>query len=387
MKILHTSDWHLGHMLYNTSQEQAQQNMLDQITNIISNERPDVLIIAGDIYDIQQPSAAAQKMFSDAIVKMHNAYKDITIVCIAGNHDSGSRHEIFYTPWQVLNVHVLGNILKESDLENYIVEVPNKGYIVAIPFASDRSMPEDVFKRMSELVNERNTLNLPVVLTAHLSITNADRRGHDFSDDKQIGTIFCQDISIFGNDYDYVALGHIHKQQALDSNKRVWYSGTPIAVSFDEVYSGNEHGVLMVECKEHTALPVVTPISITNLTPLVNLPYDGCAKCSDVIELLTKYDDNIPSLIRLNVEVDSILPLDYREQVNKIIEKKKCKVININSQRKVNSNNSTSHRALTISELQQLDVVTIVDMYFKSKTMEFDDDIKAMLQEVKTMTN
>ena len=96
MKILHTSDWHLGHILYNESQEDSQQSMLDQITDIIINQQPDVLIISGDVYDTTQPSASIQQLFANAIVKMHEACKEMTIVCIAGNHDSGSKHMIFH---------------------------------------------------------------------------------------------------------------------------------------------------------------------------------------------------------------------------------------------------------------------------------------------------
>ena len=72
MKILHTSDWHLGHMLYNESQEDAQQSMLSQITEIISEKQPDVLIISGDVYDTTQPSASVQQLLANAIVNAPN---------------------------------------------------------------------------------------------------------------------------------------------------------------------------------------------------------------------------------------------------------------------------------------------------------------------------
>ena len=81
-----------------------------------------------------------QQMFADAIVKIHDAYKDLTIVCIAGNHDSGSKHMIYHTPWKALNVHMIGSIVKYSDLDEYIIEVPGKGFVVAVPFAVDRYM-------------------------------------------------------------------------------------------------------------------------------------------------------------------------------------------------------------------------------------------------------
>ena len=236
MKILHTSDWHLGHFLYNESQEAAQLDMLNQIAEIVAVQQPDALVISGDIYDTTQPSASVQQMFANAIVNIHEACEDMTIVCIAGNHDSGSKHMIFHTPWRALNVHMVGTISKDCNLDDYIIPIADKGYVVAVPFAADRYMPEDVFKVMAEKVAERNEKGLPVVLAAHLAVANSDWRGHDFSTDTNIGGLNCQELSVFADGYDYVALGHIHKQQCLDKEKRVWYAGTPIAVSFDESY-------------------------------------------------------------------------------------------------------------------------------------------------------
>ena len=73
---------------------------------------------------------------------------------------------------------------------------------------------------------------------------------------------------MLGEGYDYVALGHIHRYQRLDPDGRVYYSGTPIAVSFEEVYAGNRHCVLLVECSGHGLLPTVTPLEISNPSPL-----------------------------------------------------------------------------------------------------------------------
>lgn len=387
MKILHTSDWHLGHAIYNDSQEEAQRDMLQQMATIVSEHKPDVFIISGDVYDTTQPSASVQQMFADAIVKLHNSHPEMVVVCIAGNHDSGSKHTIFHTPWRSLNVFMIGSIIKESDLEDYIIEVPGKGFVVAVPFAADRYMPEDVFIKLSEKVKERNIAHLPVMLTAHIAASKADWRGHDSSSDTNIGGLNCQEISIFGEDYDYIALGHIHKQQSLDKDKRIWYSGTPIAVSFDEVYSGNEHGVLLVDCPAHKAPATVKPVAIHNIHPLVNLPYEGFAEWEEVKEFFARYDSDIPSFIRLNVEVDGYLPIGANDEAKNIAESKACKLCYINSRRKEQVTDSARTRTLTTTELKQIDFMEVAQMFVESQGEVFDDDMKSMLEEVKEMLN
>ena len=387
MKILHTSDWHLGHILHNESQEDAQQSMLSQITEIINEQQPDVLIISGDVYDTTQPSASIQQLFANAIVKMHDACREMAIVCIAGNHDSGSKHMIFHTPWKALNVHMVGSISKESNLDDYIIPIEGKGFVVAVPFAVERYMPDDVYKKLSQLVAERNKDNLPVVLSCHMAVSKSDWRGHDYSSDTNIGGLNCQELDVFGSDYDYIALGHIHKQQKLDREGRAWYSGTPIAISFDEVYAGNQHGVLLVNCNHHKDPVSVTPLPIENLHPLVNLPFEGFAEWNDVKNLLEKYDDTISSFIRLNVEVDGYLPVGAYDEAHKIVEDKSCRLCFINNKKKDRSDQADKVKMLTISELKKTDLVEIARMYIESKGEVFDDDIKSMLQEVKEMLN
>ena len=100
--------------------------MLSQMVEIVKTEKPDVFLLCGDIYHVSQPSAAVQTMFSNALVEIHDANPDMPIVIIAGNHDSGTKHEIFRTPWQALKVHTIG-CLEKDNLEKHIIEIPGKG--------------------------------------------------------------------------------------------------------------------------------------------------------------------------------------------------------------------------------------------------------------------
>ncbi len=369
--------------MYNESQEDAHQNMLMQLVEIVRREQPDALIISGDVYDTTQPSAGIQQLFANSLVEMHRACPDMTIVCIAGNHDSGSKHMIFHTPWKALNVYMVGSIVKDSNLDDYVIPVGDKGFVVAVPFAADRYMPDDVFRTLSKRVMERNVRQLPVVLSAHVAVAKADWRGHDFSSDTNIGGLNCQELDVFGTDYDYIALGHIHKQQQLDQEGRVWYSGTPIAVSFDESYSGNEHGVLLIDCAAHGEKVKVSPIPIVNIHPLVNLPFDGFADWETTRKMLEKYDNDIPSFIRLNVEVDSYLPVGANDEAQQIVKDKKCRLCLINSKRKDKGAQTANTTTMTTTELKTIDFIEVAKMYIESHGDVFDDDMKQMLQEIK----
>ena len=87
MRIIHTSDWHLGHVLYGYDRSREQRDMLVRIEEIVGKEKPDALVVSGDVYHTGQPSAAVQKMFTEAVMRLHEACPEMEIVITAGNHD------------------------------------------------------------------------------------------------------------------------------------------------------------------------------------------------------------------------------------------------------------------------------------------------------------
>ena len=149
MKILHTSDWHLGHTLYNYDRSHEQQAFLQQLTRIVAEEMPDAMVVSGDIYHYSTPSAATQKMYTDGMLEIHRACPGMTIVVTAGNHDSSSKLEIDSSLWNHFGVKVVGNIERtreEVNLEKHIVEVIDeaaalKGYIIAVPHVYPQNFP------------------------------------------------------------------------------------------------------------------------------------------------------------------------------------------------------------------------------------------------------
>lgn len=382
MRVLHTSDWHLGHMLYGYDRTEEQLSMLDQMVEIVREEKPDVFILAGDVFDTTQPSAAVQTMLARMIVALHDTHPTMPVVMTAGNHDSGSRHEIFRTPWQALNVYAVGQLDKVHP-ETHIVEIHDKGYVLAVPYANERNIPEGFFQSLLDKTAERNTNGLPVIMTAHTTVKGCDYAGHEHATDYAVGGIDSLDLDKIGHGYDYLALGHIHKPQFIHSgHHNVRYSGTPVPIGFDEQYG---HSVSIVEINRHGDTPVVTERDITNPHPLVTLPTQGFALWEEAKELLRNYPNDIPAYIRLNVEIDDFLPVDAKAEAVKLTEGKQCRLCHINAKRK--NINTDDVRTMTIQEFQEQQPIDIARHYAEYNGITFDDELQEMFRQVEELVN
>ena len=416
MKILHTSDWHLGHTLYNYDRKEEQEDMIHQMVDIARKEQPDAFLLSGDVYDIAQPSAAAQQMFSNAMAQLHQAVPGMTIIVTAGNHDSGMRTEAFQSLLSMVDIHTIGTIDKTHP-ENHIIPINGKGFVIALPYTADRFIPEGFYDLIEEKVNEQNTDGLPVVMMAHTTVKNADFRGHKSSnDDTIIGGIESVGLETFGNGYDYLALGHIHRPQTFevkDSNQLARYCGTPIATSFDEdtnttplLSDGREtdspplqgerlrvgdgtsgmgclkggvgserldtpplgsHSVSIVEIEARGEKPKVRLEDISNPHPLVTLPANGPLPWDEVKEIFDKYPSDLQAYIRLNVAVTDSLPSSAYAEAQEIAKGKACRYCLINAVRQEDVAKTNSRQQMELSEFQRMDPLDILKRFYHDK--------------------
>lgn len=394
MKVLHTSDWHLGHSLYNYDRSPEQQSFLQQLTRIVAEEKPDVMVVSGDIYHYSTPSAATQKMYTEGMLEVHKACPKMTIVVAAGNHDSSSKLEIDSSLWQHFGVKVVGNIERngeEVNLEKHIIEVKDaegrpKGYIVAIPHVYPQNFPmldadtpreERQSRFFQALLDETEKLNreeLPVVLMAHLTVEGSDRTGHDES----IGGIETVSLRDMGQGYDYLALGHIHCPQDIKgSNHRARYCGTPLPVSFDETYP---HSVSIVELDGHHE-PQIRTVGIENPMPLVTLPREPLP-FEEALQLLEEYPAEKQAYIRLNVLIDTYLAPDCNERAANAAKDKACKYCYIKSNRKKQTaDNGAQH--LSIQEIQEMSPLDIAKLYYREAEGEdMDEELCGLMNDV-----
>ncbi|MBS5842478.1 MAG: exonuclease SbcCD subunit D [Clostridiales bacterium] len=246
MKLIHLSDLHLGKRINAFSMIEDQRDILTKIIGIIDNERPDAVLIAGDVYDKSVPSADAVELFDDFLVRL--AKRNLQIFVISGNHDSPERiafgrrlmdrSGVHMSPvynGQVLpvsledtngtiNIYMLP-FLKPAHVRRYFPDIKIDTYTDALRVA---------VTKMNLNPAERN------ILVTHQFVTGAIRSD---SEEISVGGSDHVDASVFA-DFDYVALGHLHRPQNCTSD-RIRYCGTPLKYSFSEV--GDQKSVTIIE--------------------------------------------------------------------------------------------------------------------------------------------
>lgn len=264
MNILHTGDWHLGKTLEGFSRLEEQELFLDDFVRIAEENRIDLVIIAGDVYDSFNPSAKAEKIFYDTLKRLSDDGKRLTLV-IAGNHDSPDRlvaagplardHGIIMmgTPKTVVEPGIYGQHQIIDSGEGFIeIEINGeRAVIVAVAFPSEKRLNEVLYTgmdsdeekltsyedRMKLLFNNlgkhfrEDTIN---ILVSHLFVMGSVESGSERS--IQLGGSYLISSAILPEAAQYVALGHVHKPQVVPgSKKRARYSGSPIHYSKNEI--------------------------------------------------------------------------------------------------------------------------------------------------------
>lgn len=391
MKIIHTSDWHLGHKLYGFDRCQEQQSFLHQLTKIVKEEKPDALVVSGDIFHTSTPSSEVQTLFVDSLLAIAEAYPELVMVITAGNHDSYARLEIDKNLWALHHVFVIGNVAqkedKTPDYTAHIIPVHHKGFIAAVPHCYEQNFPatsgakessrmQSFFEGLSEELQRINKQQLPVVMMAHLTVTGCDLLGHDVN----IGGMDSVDLSKLGNAYDYLALGHIHRPQFIEGGShRVRYSGTPLPITFDETF---KHTVTVVEMEKHGDAPQCREIEIMNPRPLVNIPEkEEAVDFDSALKQLRSFDSASPAYIRLNVLTENgYLPADCYEQALSAIDGKKCHFCFINKLMVEKTHAAEANPQIFIDQLQKMghhDIIRIASL-----AMSLDEEQQEMLQEV-----
>lgn len=272
LRILHTSDWHLGQYFIYNSREAEHQMALDWLLDVIRREEVDVLVVSGDVFDVANPPSYARTMyfkFLGALVRSNCRHVIIT----GGNHDSPAMLNAPGELLRDLNIHVLGNA--PDDIEDVVLELRSpdgevEALIGAVPFLRDRDLRysqsgetgQQRIERIQVAIREyfqqvaaccakrRGNDDFPVLVTGHLYATGAEVSGKQ--DNIYIGDTENLNVGDLDATFDYVALGHIHRPQCIGDDDRVWYSGSLIPLSFSETKDDKSVFILDFEGKQRT---------------------------------------------------------------------------------------------------------------------------------------
>ncbi len=375
MKIIHTSDWHVGHQLYGYDRSEDHQLFFNELKDICREEIPDAILVSGDIFDVSSPSAASMRMFTDFILALHKEVPAMKIVITSGNHDSASRIDVNRNLWRAAGIYVIGTVKRvngEYDFTDNIVQVGEKGFILAVPYINPAFMggysasgggEKDFFDKGIEALKKINDKELPVVVMAHMTVAGSDRRGHR---DAQIGKVDQVSIDTFSDYYDYVALGHIHKPQNLTENGRIRYAGSPIAISFDEDYP---HSVSIVEIEKGSPVNI-REIEIFQKRELLTFPEQG-TEFAKALRMLAKLSSQDEAFIRLNVREEKPLPSDCEERATMATSGKQCKYCTIKYEYTGNMEQQAL-AALSLSEFAEITTEELARRYFNSRGVSDD---------------
>lgn len=254
MKILHTSDWHLGQKFMNVDREQEHRQALDWLSELIRERNIRILVVAGDIFDTGNPPNYARTLYYRFLASLiGSACRHIVIV--GGNHDSPSMLEASRELLEVLNVHVVASV-SETPEDDVLVLRDESGapeaVVAAIPFLRDRDLRSGVlgespeerrlriqegilahFERMATAMEPWRDKGLPLLATGHLYAYGAETP--EKQDNIYLGDTQNLRVEHLPALFDYVALGHIHRPQRIGGRNHVRYCGSLIPLSFSEI--------------------------------------------------------------------------------------------------------------------------------------------------------
>ena len=327
MKIMHLSDLHLGKRVNEFSMLEDQIYILNEIINIIDEQKPKVIILAGDIYDKPIPPAEAVEIFDDFLYKLSK--RNLYVFIISGNHDSAERiafgSRLFDKSGIYLSPVYNGKISPICIDDKY-----GKVNFYMLPFIKPvhvrRFFPDaEIYTYTDALSTVISDMHIDTaqknILITHQFVTGSSRTE---SEDVSVGGSDNVDSDIF-KDFDYVALGHIHRSQCCDS-EYIRYCGTPLKYSFSE--SKDIKSITMLDIKEKGNIKLDF-IPLTPLRDMVEIKgsynelmlksfYENTSLTDDYVHITLTDEEDIPDVItKLRVVYKNIMKIDYDNQRTK----------------------------------------------------------------------
>lgn len=258
MKLLHTSDWHLGRSLHGRKRYEEFDRFLNWLLQTVQAERIDTLIIAGDIFDTTTPSNRAQAQYYRFLHQVA-ASACRHVVVIAGNHDSPTLLDAPRELLKALDIHVVGQASANPADEVLVLHTPQgqpELILCAVPYLRDRDLRtvqageslqdkdqrliQGLYAHYEKVIAHAGTLRktlgkqIPIIGTGHLFTAGGQTLDDDGVRELYVGNLAHVGADLFGPDLNYVALGHLHVPQVVGGKQHIRYSGSPLPMGFGE---------------------------------------------------------------------------------------------------------------------------------------------------------
>ena len=294
MRIIHTSDWHLGQTLHNFDRHLEHQCFLDWLLDTLVAEQADALLISGDIFDTANPSATSQRQLYRFLQQAKTRVPHLNTVLIAGNHDSPGRLDAPIPLLEALDVSVVGSVPRGDDgqIDPARLVLPLRdrhgstaAWCLAVPFLRPGDVPrietapdsqDDPYRQGITLLYQQalaQALAQRQSGQALVAMGHCHMVGGTASEDSErrivIGGTEALSAGLFDSRIAYAALGHLHLAQRVAQQERLRYCGSPLPLSFAEV--GYTHQVLRVDL-DGEALASVTPLPVPRAVALLRIP-------------------------------------------------------------------------------------------------------------------
>ena len=414
MKILHTSDWHLGQSFFTKSRKNEHAAFLKWLLQQVEVHQIDAIIVAGDVFDTGTPPSYARELYHAFIGELQGM--QCTLVVLGGNHDSVSVLNESKALLKYLNSHVIASTYGELS-EQVITLNDRKGQpsavLCAVPFIRPRdvlvseagqsgtdkrqALGDAIKQHYGTLYNEalslrasmeekrikdgsENSAAIPIIATGHLTALGVSQS--ESVRDIYIGTLEGFDAKGFPP-ADYIALGHIHRPQKVAKTEHIRYSGSPIPLSFDELNTQKQ--VVLITFESESTTPTISTLPVPRFQAMEVIKGDlkaieAAISKSDAITLASQTDDAVsevdkalsefnkplsatdnaisskdPVWLCIEVETEDYLT-DLQQRIQGLLEGKNAEILQLKRKRKRTINSLTEKQNVQLSELSVNDV-------------------------------
>lgn len=411
IRILHTADWHLGQTFFGYDRVEEHAHFLQWLARELKENKIDVLLIAGDVFDVSNPSAASQRMFYHFIRQVTEENPKLQLIVVAGNHDSAARLEAPLPLLEEMRTEIRGIVRRhegEIDYDHLIVELKNsedevEALCLAVPFLRQGDYPvvatdgnpyaegvKELYTRLQERALQRRKDGQALVAVGHLQATGSEIAERDFSERTVIGGLECVSPDTFTEQIAYTALGHIHKSQRVSGRENIRYAGSPLPMSFAE--REYHHGVVIVTLTEGWAVEIEKREYVP-LVGLLSVPRKKAATLEEVLEELallplaseeTEGEQTERSLHFPYLEIKVLLtepePM-LRQQIEEAIADKAVRLARIVSVYRQAEENTLEEEVLAAG-LQEMNPLQIVKATFENiYQSEMPEELERLFQQ------
>jgi exonuclease SbcD len=363
VRLLHTADWHLGQTLHGQSRLYEHQRFLDWLLIQLEARAVDVLVVAGDVFDVASPSSEAQAQYYRFLAEVRRRLPKLELVVLGGNHDSPARLDAPAELLSALRIHVVGGLpLDEAglpDLPRAIIPLVGasgevEARLLAVPFLRRRDLPpapaepgpgdeahrslvaghRALYRQLHDVADALRGPGEALVATGHCYM--AQGQVSELSERKiQVGHQHALPADVFDEALAYVALGHLHRAQAVGGRENVRYSGSPIPLSLAE--REYPHQVVLVELdgpRFVAATPILVPRTVEIWhVPEAHQPLDMVLPALEALPAEVPDDDRQTwPFLEVRVLLDRAQPR-LRQDVQDILQDKPVRLLRIDARR------------------------------------------------------